>query len=146
MPALLRIFIIFDILLSKKQKVKKINKIFNIKTGLIYYCQVKFSLRDCFFFCCSWHIATFYFIIINFLKIIMTNSFSLILNNIFDSEIFFFKFDLPMNKKNISKPSSRIEALSVRPKICKPFECLDNLNIRNTRTNRITRKIAKDIA
>lgn len=51
-----------------------------------------------------------------------------------------------MNKKNINKPNSRIEAFSVRPKICKPFECRDNLNIRNTRTNRITRNIAKDIA
>lgn len=39
-----------------------------------------------------------------------------------------------------------MEAFSVRPKICKPFECRDNLNIRNTRTNRITRSIAKDIA
>lgn len=54
--------------------------------------------------------------------------------------------DPPMNKKNINKPNSRIEAFSVRPKICKPFECRDNLNIRNTRTNRITRSIAKDIA
>lgn len=39
-----------------------------------------------------------------------------------------------------------MEAFNVRPKICKPFECRDNLNIRNTRTNRITRNIAKDIA
>lgn len=46
----------------------------------------------------------------------------------------------------MSNPNSRIEALSVRPKICKPFECLDNLKIRNTRTKRITRSIAKDIA
>lgn len=53
---------------------------------------------------------------------------------------------LPMNRKNISKPNSRIDAFNVLPKICKPFECLDNLNIRNTRTKRITRKIAKDIA
>ena len=52
----------------------------------------------------------------------------------------------PMNKKNISKPNSRIDAFNVLPKICKPFECLDNLNIRNTRTKRITRSIAKDIA
>lgn len=54
--------------------------------------------------------------------------------------------DSPMNRKNMSKPNSRIDALSVRPKICNPFECLDNLNIRNTRTKRITRNIAKDIA
>lgn len=54
--------------------------------------------------------------------------------------------DLPMNKKNISKPNSRIDAFNVLPKICNPFECLDNLNIRNTRTKRITRSIAKDIA
>ena len=54
--------------------------------------------------------------------------------------------NLPMNRKNMSKPNSRIDALSVRPKICNPFECLDNLNIRNTRTKRITRNIAKDIA
>lgn len=46
----------------------------------------------------------------------------------------------------MSKPNSRIDAFSVRPKICNPFECLDNLNIRNTRTKRITRSIAKDIA
>lgn len=46
----------------------------------------------------------------------------------------------------MSKPNSRIDAFSVRPNICKPFECLDNLNIRNTRTKRITRSIAKDIA
>jgi hypothetical protein len=46
----------------------------------------------------------------------------------------------------MSKPNSRIEAFSVRPNICNPFECLDNLNIRNTRTKRITRNIAKDIA
>lgn len=56
------------------------------------------------------------------------------------------KCDSPMNRKNMSKPNSRIDALSVRPKICNPFECLDNLNIRNTRTKRITRNIAKDIA
>lgn len=56
------------------------------------------------------------------------------------------KSDSPMNRKNMSKPNSRIDALSVRPKICNPFECLDNLNIRNTRTKRITRNIAKDIA
>lgn len=64
--------------------------------------------------------------------------------------VFFFflltVWNLPINKKNISKPNSRIEAFRVRPNICKPFECLDNLNIRNTRTNRITRNIAKDIA
>lgn len=51
-----------------------------------------------------------------------------------------------MNRKNISKPNSRIDAFNVRPRICNPFECLDNLNIRNTRTKRITRNIAKDIA
>ena len=52
----------------------------------------------------------------------------------------------PMNRKNMSKPNSRIDAFKVLPKICNPFECLDNLNIRNTRTKRITRNIAKDIA
>ena len=51
-----------------------------------------------------------------------------------------------MNRKNISKPNSRIDAFNVLPNICNPFECLDNLNIRNTRTKRITRSIAKDIA
>lgn len=51
-----------------------------------------------------------------------------------------------MNKKNISKPNSRIDAFNVLPKICKPFECRDNLNIRKTRTKRITRRMAKDIA
>lgn len=52
----------------------------------------------------------------------------------------------PMNRKNMSKPNSRIDAFKVLPNICNPFECLDNLNIRNTRTKRITRNIAKDIA
>lgn len=52
----------------------------------------------------------------------------------------------PMNRKNISKPNSRIDAFKVLPNICNPFECLDNLNILNTRTKRITRSIAKDIA
>ena len=56
------------------------------------------------------------------------------------------RFDSPMNKKNISKPSSRIDAFNVLPKICNPFECLDNLNIRNTRTKRITRSMANDMA
>lgn len=53
---------------------------------------------------------------------------------------------LPMNKKNMSKPNSRIDALSVRPRICSPFECRDSLNIRNTRTKRITRRMASDMA
>lgn len=39
-----------------------------------------------------------------------------------------------------------MEALRVRPRICRPFEWRDNLNIRNTRTNLITLSIAKDIA
>lgn len=56
------------------------------------------------------------------------------------------KNDLPINKKKINSPNSRIDAFNVLPKICKPFECLDNLNIRKTRTKRITRSIAKDIA
>lgn len=56
------------------------------------------------------------------------------------------KSDLPINKKKINSPNSRIDAFNVLPKICKPFECLDNLNIRKTRTKRITRSIAKDIA
>ena len=51
-----------------------------------------------------------------------------------------------MNKKNIRSPNSLIEALSVLPRICNPFECLDSLNIRNTRTNRITLRIANDMA
>ena len=54
--------------------------------------------------------------------------------------------DLPMNKKNIRSPNSLIEALSVLPNICRPFECLDNLNILKTRTNLITRSIARDMA
>ena len=51
-----------------------------------------------------------------------------------------------MNKKNISNPNSRIEAFSVRPNICSPLECRDNLNIRKTRTNLITLNMAKDMA
>ena len=55
-------------------------------------------------------------------------------------------FVLPIKRKNMSSPSSRMDALSVRPKICKPFECLDNLKIRNTLTNRMTLRMANDIA
>lgn len=39
-----------------------------------------------------------------------------------------------------------MDAFRVLPNICRPFECLDSLNILNTRTNRITRRMAKDIA
>ena len=39
-----------------------------------------------------------------------------------------------------------MEALSVRPKICSPLEWRESLNIRNTLTNRMTRKIASDMA
>lgn len=53
---------------------------------------------------------------------------------------------LPMTIKKASKASSRTEAFNVLPKIWRPLECRDNLNIRNTRTKRITRKIANDIA
>lgn len=52
----------------------------------------------------------------------------------------------PMNKKKMSNPSSRMEAFKVRPRICSPLECRDNLNIRNTRTNLITLRIARDMA
>lgn len=48
--------------------------------------------------------------------------------------------------KKASRPNSRTDAFSVRPKICKPFECLDSLNIRKTRTKRMIRRMAKDIA
>lgn len=51
-----------------------------------------------------------------------------------------------MNKKNMSNPSSRMEAFRVRPRIWRPLEWRDNLNIRNTRTNLITLSMAKDIA
>lgn len=53
---------------------------------------------------------------------------------------------LPMNKKNMSNPSSLIEAFKVRPRIWSPLECRDNLNIRNTLTNLMTLRIAKDMA
>ena len=53
---------------------------------------------------------------------------------------------LPMNRKKIKSPSSRMEALSVRPRICSPLEWRDNLNIRNTLTSRMTRKMASDMA
>lgn len=56
------------------------------------------------------------------------------------------KLNLPMKRKNIKSPSSLIDAFSVRPSICKPFECRESLKIRNTRTSRITRRIAKLIA
>ena len=55
-------------------------------------------------------------------------------------------FVLPIKRKNMSSPSSRMDALSVRPKICKPFECLDNLKIRNTLTKRMTLRMANDMA
>lgn len=51
-----------------------------------------------------------------------------------------------MNKKKINSPSSRIDAFSVLPNICSPLECRDNLNIRKTRTNLITLRIANDMA
>ncbi len=51
-----------------------------------------------------------------------------------------------MNRKNMSSPNSLIDALSVRPRICSPLECLDNLKIRNTLTKRMTLSIAKDMA
>ena len=56
------------------------------------------------------------------------------------------KWVLPMKRKNMSNPNSLMDALSVRPKICKPLECLDNLKIRNTLTNRMTLRMANDIA
>lgn len=46
----------------------------------------------------------------------------------------------------MSNPSSLMEAFKVRPRICSPLEWRDNLNIRNTRTNLMTRSMAKDIA
>ncbi len=49
-----------------------------------------------------------------------------------------------MSKKNISKANSFIDAFSVIPNICRPLECRLSLNIRKTRTNRITRNIASD--
>lgn len=52
----------------------------------------------------------------------------------------------PMKRKKMSNPSSLMEALRVRPRIWRPLLCLDNLNIRNTRTSLITLSIAKDIA
>lgn len=52
----------------------------------------------------------------------------------------------PMKRKNMRSPNSRREALRVMPRICNPFECLDNLNIRNTRTSLMTRRIARDMA
>ena len=55
-------------------------------------------------------------------------------------------FVLPIKRKNMSSPSSRMDALSVRPKICKPFECLDNLKIRNSLTKRMTLRMANDMA
>ena len=58
----------------------------------------------------------------------------------------FILSNLPMNKKNIRSPNSRIEAFSVLPNIWRPFECLDSLNILNTRTNLITLRIARDMA
>lgn len=55
-------------------------------------------------------------------------------------------WNLPMKRKNINRPSSRIEALSVRPRICRPLEWRDSLKIRNTRTRRITLSIARLMA
>lgn len=51
----------------------------------------------------------------------------------------------PMKRKNMRSPSSRMEALSVCPRICNPFEWRDSLKIRKTLTSLITRRIASDI-
>ena len=51
-----------------------------------------------------------------------------------------------MKRKKMSKPSSLMEALSVRPRIWRPLLCLESLNIRNTLTSLITLSIARDIA
>jgi hypothetical protein len=54
--------------------------------------------------------------------------------------------NLLMNRKNINKPNSLKEAVSVFPNICSPFECLDSLKIRNTLTSRIILNIVKEAA
>lgn len=51
----------------------------------------------------------------------------------------------PIKRKKISNPNSRMDALRVCAKICRPFECLDNLNILKTLTSLITRRMASDI-
>ena len=51
----------------------------------------------------------------------------------------------PIKRKKISRPNSRIDALRVCPRICKPFECRESLKIRKTRTRRITLRMANDI-
>lgn len=46
----------------------------------------------------------------------------------------------------MSNPNSLMEALRVLPRIWSPFECLESLKIRNTLTNRITLRMASDMA
>lgn len=46
----------------------------------------------------------------------------------------------------MSSPSSRMEAFRVRPRICNPLECRDNLNILKTLTSRMTLSMASDMA
>lgn len=46
----------------------------------------------------------------------------------------------------MSNPSSRMEAFRVRPRICNPLECRDNLNILKTLTSRMTLSMASDMA
>lgn len=62
------------------------------------------------------------------------------------SKIDKINLNLPINRKNIKSPSSRIEAFKVLPNICKPLECRDSLKILNTRTRRMTRSIARLMA
>lgn len=51
-----------------------------------------------------------------------------------------------MKRKKMRRPSSRMEARSVWPRICRPLECRDSLKMRKTRTSRMTRRMAKDMA
>ena len=51
-----------------------------------------------------------------------------------------------MKRKKTSRPSSRMLARIVLPRICSPLEWRDSLKIRNTRTRRMTRNAASDVA
>jgi hypothetical protein len=50
---------------------------------------------------------------------------------------------IPMKTKKTRRKSSLTEACNVRPRILRPLECLDNLNILRTRTSLITLRMLR---
>lgn len=51
----------------------------------------------------------------------------------------------PMKRKRKSCPSSFDDTTKVFPRICRPFECLDSLKTRRTRTSLMTRSAAREV-